>query len=147
MLLQDIVISAIFVTMVKLFSILMSSLMLVQSVDITFNDIVQLDEFIEHANFHSEKYGDNLLVFISKHYGDLKEQHTEDHKEEKDDHEKLPFQNHCHCTSTSFAFVLSAFSSELKTLQNPEDKATDFYYRLPSTSLFTTGLFQPPQFV
>ncbi|WP_339714078.1 hypothetical protein [uncultured Kriegella sp.] len=133
--------------MVKLFSILMSSLMLIQSFGITFGDIVQLDEFMEHANFHAEKYGDNLLVFISKHYGELKEQHSNDHKEEKRDHENLPFQNNGHCTSSSFAIVFSTFSSELKSLQNLEDKVTNFYYPLPSSSLHSTGTFQPPRFV
>lgn len=147
MLLHGIIISVIFVSMVKLFSILMSSLMLVQSVDITFSDIGQLDEFMEHANYHAEKYGDNFLVFISKHYGELKEQHSNDHKEEKGDHEQLPFQNHCHCYSSSSAFVINTFSSELKSLQNPEDKVTNFYYQLPSSSMHTLGLFQPPQFV
>lgn len=120
--------------------------MLVQSVDITFNDIAQLDEFIAHANFHAEKYGDNFVVFISKHYGELKEQHSEDHKEEKRDHEKLPFQNHCHCYSSTFAIVFNTFFSELKSLQNLEDNVTNFYYQFPSSSLHTAGPFQPPRF-
>ncbi len=65
---------------------------MIQSFGLCFDDMVQIDEFIEHAQFHSEAYGDNVIVFISKHYGELKADHEKDHQEEKEDHEKLPFQ-------------------------------------------------------
>ena len=77
----------------KLFSIFFSFLMLFQSVNINVCDISQIDEFIEHAQFHKEKYGDNFFVFISKHYGNLSVEHSKKHQEEKKEHENLPF-NH-----------------------------------------------------
>lgn len=131
--------------MVKLFSIFMSGLILIQSVDIAINDIAQFDELLEHAQFHAEEYGDSLFVFISKHYGELKEQHTKDHREEKKDHEKLPFQNHCSCTAT-LAIVSDSHVMPLSSFQNPDDMGTNFYYRAPISSLHAKGLFQPPRF-
>ena len=122
----------------------MSGLILIQSFDIAFDDIGQLDELLEHAGFHAEKYGDNLLVFISKHYGELKEQHDKDHQEEKKEHEKLPFQNPCHCTSVT-AIIINSTLSYLITTQTPETAKANFYYLLPVSSLHAKGLFQPPR--
>ena len=53
--------------MSSIFSILLSFVILVQGFGLHVNDIAQLDEFIEHAEYHSEQYGDNVIVFISKH--------------------------------------------------------------------------------
>lgn len=131
--------------MVKLLSILMSGLILVQSFDIAVNDIMQLDELIEHASFHSEKYGDNILVFISKHYGELKEQHNKDHQEEEKDHEELPFQNHCSCSSIT-AIVTAPSFLDLNSLNAPECTVANFNYLEPISSPHAKGLLQPPQF-
>ena len=60
-----------------------------QSIGIHLSDLVQLDEFIEHAQFHSKEYGDNVFVFISKHYGELKAEHDAQHKEEQEEHQQL----------------------------------------------------------
>jgi hypothetical protein len=129
----------------KLLSILLSGLMLVQSVEIDFDDIIQFDEFLEHARFHSEKYGDNFLIFISKHYGELKEQHSKDHQEEQRDHEKLPFQHHCSCSSITAFFFDTSFSG-LISLQIRDISTSDFYYQAHTSSLHAKGLLQPPQF-
>ncbi len=130
--------------MVKLFSIVLSGLILIQSFDIAFNHIAQFDELLEHAQFHAEEYGDSMFVFISKHYGELKEQHNKDHQEEKKDHEKLPFQNHCSCSST-VAIVSDTNFLRMNSLQIPEGTTTNFYYHPPISSLHAQGLFQPPR--
>lgn len=130
--------------MMKLFSILMSGLILIQSFDIAFNDIAQFDELLEHAQFHAEEYGDNIFVFVSKHYGELKEQHTKDHQEEKKDHKKLPFQNHCSCAST-VAIVSDTYYLRIDSLQIPEGMMTHFYYQSPTSSHHAKELFQPPR--
>jgi hypothetical protein len=130
--------------MAKLFSIVLSGLILIQSFDMAHSDIEQIDELLEHANFHAEKYGDNILVFISKHYGDLKDQHNKDHQEEMEDHEKLPFQNHCHASSIT-AIVANMACTELDPIQISNGSEANFYYLPLSSSLHTKGLFQPPQ--
>ncbi|MDT7830035.1 hypothetical protein RQM65_15310 [Pricia sp. S334] len=121
----------------------MSGLILIQSFDIAMEDIVQFDELLEHAEFHAEEYGDNIFVFISKHYGELKEQHNKDHQEEKKDHEKLPFQNHCSCSST-VAIVSDKYVVSLTSFPNL-DGETNFYYPALISSLHAIGRFQPPR--
>lgn len=127
-------------------SILLSGLILIQSFDININDITRMGELIEHAQFHAEKYGDNTWVFLSKHYGELKEQHNKEHQEERKNHEKLPFQHQCNCTST-VAIVININHSELIFSQSPESWVANFYYYAPISSLHAEGLLQPPRTV
>ena len=68
--------------MTKIGSIAISLLILFQSFNIHLDDVIELDELIEHAQFHSAEYGDNFFVFISKHYGELKAEHNQQHQEE-----------------------------------------------------------------
>ncbi len=96
--------------MLKLISIALSSLILLQSLGLSARDMAQIDDFIEHANFHSEAYGDNVFVFISKHYGELKASHEREHREEHGEHEQLPF--HQSQISAISAFVLTSQNEE-----------------------------------
>ena len=128
----------------KLFSILISSLILLQSFGIHSDDIVQFDELLEHAQFHSEQYGDNVIVFLSKHYGELKADHQKQHQEEREDHEKLPFNHHSHITTVT-AFVATPFSSGLNQLEILDFKSATFFYQAPSSSLHSEGILQPPR--
>ena len=130
--------------MFKLFSIALSLIVLIQSSGICFDDMVQIDEFIEHAQFHSEQYGDNVIVFISKHYGELKADHDKEHQEEKEDHEKLPFQHQSHMSSI-MAFTLNTQKEDFIALEFPEFNTHNFYYQAPSSLLHSEALFQPPR--
>jgi len=129
----------------KLFSILLSSLIMLQSFGVHYDDIVQLDELIEHAQFHNEQYGDNIIVFLSKHYGELKADHQREHQEEKKDHEKLPF-NHSGASHISVADVfINSYKSELNVLEFSDYSDANFYYQAPSSSLHSQGILQPPR--
>ncbi len=130
--------------MSKLFSILLSSVILLQSFGMHIDDLVQIDEFIEHAQFHSEQYGDNVVVFISKHYGELKAAHDKEHQEEKEDHDQLPFQHHSHTISV-MDFTMNISVTDLNTLDLSEFRTFDFYYRAPLSSLHSEGILQPPR--
>ncbi len=92
--------------MSKLLSISLTLSILFQSIGFCPNDMVKIDEFIEHAQFHSEQYGDNILVFIAKHYGELKATHEKEHQEEKKDHEQLPFQHQSHLSVVQILFYI-----------------------------------------
>lgn len=128
----------------RLFSILLSSVILLQSFGLHVNDLVQIDEFIEHAQFHSEQYGDNVFVFISKHYGELKAAHDEEHQEEREEHEQLPFQHNSQTlTITDFTFNNTVLAME--TMLFPAPRTFNFYYKAPSSSLHTDGILQPPR--
>lgn len=108
------------------------------------DDIVQIDEFIEHSKFHNEQYGDNVFEFISKHYGELKAEHEKEHQEEKDEHEELPFKHHSHIASLTIS-DLNSNVIEIITPDFSELTTDNFYYQPPTSSLHSKGLFQPPQ--
>ncbi len=130
--------------MFKLTSIAVSLLILVQSFNIHFSDIVELDELVEHAQFHAEEYGDNFFVFISKHYGELKAEHSQKHKEEQQEHEQLPFQHQCQTASLS-AFVLYKVADYPLEVDLVIDLESNYYYQNSYHSLAQEELFQPPR--
>ena len=130
--------------MSKLFSILLSSVILLQSFGMHVDDLVQIDEFIEHAQFHSAQYGDNVLVFISKHYGELKEAHDQEHQEEREDHEQLPFRHHSHFMSV-IDFTLHTGVPDFNSLDFSEFRTFNFYYRASLSTLHLDGILQPPR--
>lgn len=130
--------------MLKLASIAISSLILVQSFNIHFNDIVELDELIEHAQFHAEEHGDNFFVFISKHYGELKAEHSQKHQEEQEDHEELPFQHQFQTASLS-VFVLNQAADYPLEIDLVVDLDRNFFYQASYHSLAQEGLLQPPR--
>ncbi|WP_299120958.1 hypothetical protein [uncultured Winogradskyella sp.] len=130
--------------MSKLFAIPLSALMLIQSFNIGTDDILQFDELIEHAQFHKQEYGDNFLVFLSKHYGELKTEHSKNHQEEQKDHEQLPFQCQGHF-STVIAFLphqTPIYSGEIETLDSTE---FNFRYFNFYSSLYEEKQLQPPK--
>lgn len=116
-----------------------------QSTGFHISDLVQIDDFITHAKFHSEQYGDNVFVFISKHYGELKAQHDKEHQEEQEDHEQLPFNNHQNHTTAITDFTLQFFKVDIKSLINFERTSNNFSYIPPSSSLFLETILQPPR--
>ena len=130
--------------MSKLFAISLSALLLIQSFNIGTDDLLQLDELIEHAQFHNQEYGDNFLVFLSKHYGELKIEHSKNHQEEQNEHEQLPFQCQGHVSSI-IAFLpyhLPLYSDDLEILDTTE---FNFHYFNFYSSLHEKELLQPPR--
>ncbi|NJB71708.1 hypothetical protein GGR42_002170 [Saonia flava] len=130
--------------MTKFISIAISFLILVQSFHIGIGEIVELDELIEHAQFHSEEYGDNFLVFLSKHYGELKAEHSQKHQEEQEEHEEMPFQHQAH-TVTLSAFVLNEAFLYTSTPEFRMDSATNYFYQASYSLFEKDGPFQPPR--
>lgn len=128
----------------KLFSISLSLIILLQSLGLNFNDIAQIDEFIEHAIFHNEQHGDNVFVFISKHYGELKEDHDEKHQDEKNEHKKLPFQEQSPTTIT--VFTLDTNQLEINTLEFVDYSPSNFYYQDTYSTSHSEKILQPPRF-
>ena len=130
--------------MVKITSIAVSLLILVQSFNIHLSDIVEMDELIEHAQFHAEEYGDNFLVFISKHYGELKAEHSEKHQEEQEEHEQLPFQQQGQ-TALLSAFVINQPDHYPIEIDLVAHRDSNYFYQVSYHSLTQEGLFQPPR--
>ncbi|RYH76107.1 hypothetical protein EVU94_03870 [Flavobacteriaceae bacterium 144Ye] len=130
----------------KLFAILFSFLILTQSLRIDYDHLTQIDELIEHAQFHKAEYGDNFLVFISKHYGELKDDHSKNHQEEKKDHKELPFQSHDHILAIT-AFVVQDHFLDIEAVEFLEFKNSHFHYLSSISTLHKKGLLHPPKLV
>ena len=135
-----------FLGMNKLFSFIIACLVLVQSLNIPLADIVELDKLIVHAQFHAEQYGDDFSMFLSKHYGALKADHSQKHQEEKKEHESLPFQNQLH-TVTLSAFVIDHFHMEATHIEfSMIQQRCGFFYSATYPSMEKESPFQPPRF-
>ena len=134
----------IFIPLKNIISISLSFVVLIQSFGIGLPDMEQIDELIEHAQFHNETYGDNFLVFVSKHYGELKAEHNKQNQEEKEDHEQLPFQHHASFNSLT-ATVLFTHKIEFSFPDFSENKIHQFHYQEASSSMHLEGILQPPR--
>lgn len=130
--------------MLKITSIAVSFLILVQSFNVHIDDIIELDELIEHAQFHADEHGDNFFVFLSKHYGELKAEHSKKHQEEQGEHEQLPFQNQ-YQTALLSAFVLNQTPDYPLEIDLVVNRDSNYFYQASYHSLAQEGLFQPPQ--
>lgn len=127
----------------KLFSLIISSLILVQSFNIHFSDVLKLTELIEHAELHKKKYGDDFLVFLSKHYGDLKQSHKKQHSEEEKNHSHPPINHDC-TSQLQTSFVINTNSFSIEGLQI-EKKSSNFHYQDKFSTFEKTRIFQPPR--
>jgi len=130
---------------IKLFSITFSFLIVFQSFNIHFGDIIKFNNFLEHAEMHSEKYGDDFFVFLSKHYGELKESHKEQHEKEEENHPPTPINHDCNSQIQS-SFVLNSFILTIKNSNKEIEKSSIFYYQDKFSSFEKQKIFQPPQF-
>ncbi len=121
-------------------SISLSVLLLIQSLNFGAADILSFDELIEHAQVHSEDYGDSFFVFLTKHYGSQKEEHSASHE----GHENLPFR-HDHNQSAVNLFVPEYF--ETPQIKNPlvSQQQVIYFQTNIYTSLDTQNIFQPPR--
>ncbi len=129
--------------MIKLFSIFISSIILIQSFNIHFGDVLKLNEMMEHAKLHKNRYGDDLLVFLSKHYGELKQSHKEQHTEEEKEHSHPPINHDCG-SQFQAPFVINIVSFLIKNGQIPE-KPTIYFYLDNFSSFEKQKIFQPPR--
>ena len=130
--------------MKTIISILLSFVILTQSFGVSLGDIILIDGLISHAQYHNKQYGDNVLVFISKHYGKLKAEHNTKHQEEKEDHEQLPFQQHTQLSSIT-VFILNTIKEDYTSPEFTDIKSNNFHYTSLKSSLYSKGLFQPPR--
>jgi hypothetical protein len=61
----------------------LASLILLQGVVANTDLIFEISELTEDYQLHKKNYGDDLTTFISKHFGDLKESHKEQHQKDE----------------------------------------------------------------
>ena len=127
--------------MQKLVAIVYSFLILVQSLNISLEDVSKFSALLEHAEYHQEVYGDSLIEFISEHYGSDYLEHNAEHQQHKD----LPFKsNHQTCIHISF-FIGVASTDYILTAKSLNDIPFNYFYK-ESVSLFEkSSVFQPPK--
>ena len=128
----------------KIVTIGISLLILLQGANVHFKDLVELGELMEHYQCHNEEYGDNFIVFFSKHYGELKASHSEKHQEEQKEHEKLPFQHQTQCAQP-LVFVLGSDSLINSYSEIPLASKGNFYYQISYSHIWGDNPFQPPK--
>ena len=125
----------------KLFAILYSLLILLQSFNINFEDISKFNVLLEHADYHQETYGDSFLEFLAEHYGDAKIDHGVDH----DEHENLPYKHHHQsCAHVSFAFTFETIDYQFNYVPFLEIPF-NFFYKETISSFEKPVVFQPPK--
>ena len=127
--------------MSNLFSLLFSALILVQSSNISFDDLSKLNILLEHAKYHQETYGDSFLDFLAEHYGEKTASHQNEHKE----HEILPFKHYQDCNHISHDFTVSPHFYLDNCQQNIIQIAFNFFYEDSSSLFEKPSVFQPPK--
>ncbi|MDG1571263.1 hypothetical protein OZ410_02985 [Robiginitalea sp. M366] len=131
--------------MIRLWSFLLSTVMLLQGLHWSLPDLAQLDDLLEHARYHKETFGDNFLTFVSKHYGDQKADHSQKHQEEQEQHDQLPFQHALHAGACP-VFLMKNPGFVLTPQEDPDTESLrNFYYLLTGSAGYQTGIFQPPR--
>ena len=128
--------------MSKLIAILYASLILFQSLNISFEDVSKFSVLLDHASYHKEVYGDSFFDFLSEHYGEASVGYDIDHSE----HEDLPFKHeHKTCCHVNTSFTLQNYEfvgSYTSIIEIP----LNFFYKESTSSFVKPSVFQPPRF-
>ncbi len=127
--------------MSKLFAILFSTLICIQSFNISLEDLSKLAVLLEHAQFHKDKYDDSFLDFLGAHYGNDYSNESSNHQE----HDDLPFKDsHQSCSHLTEPFTFNAFKLNLG-FQPQVEIPFDFFYKELNSLFEKSNIFQPPQ--
>lgn len=137
--------------MMKILSLSVASLILVQSFNIHLMDALKLSNLMEHVAFHKETYNDGVFSFIAKHYGNQVAEHQVEHENDHDDeknkdenHHQLPF-DHGVCLDATPIYV---FNLNVYSLEEPVvhvHGAKNFYHQDSYSYLENSDIFQPPK--
>ena len=125
----------------RIISILFSGVILVQSFNISFEDISKIKVLIKHVEYHQNTFGDNYLDFLVKHYFEDTNQQNSNHEE----HKNLPFKDgHQTCThiDTSYTCDNGYFSIEYDTFIS---FPFNFFYKESTSNFEKPSIFQPPK--
>lgn len=107
--------------------------------------MLMFGKLVQHAKHHSEKHGDDFFTFMQKHYGSLKAEHEENDKEDRHDHEKLPFQ-HISCHHVIADIVIVPLEIPILKKEISTQETHSYHYQNLYSSLEKVSIFQPPQF-
>lgn len=122
-------------------SLSLSILLLLQTVNFGATEVLRMGDLIEHAQLHSQEYGDSFLSFLNKHYGSLKSDHLASHE----GHEKLPFNNDSRTKSTLSVFIFNPRQILKIPVPPTTPRSTEFTYKNSYSSRIDQEIFQPPK--
>ncbi|PHR95716.1 MAG: hypothetical protein COA80_10050 [Leeuwenhoekiella sp.] len=127
--------------MQNLISAILSMLVLAQSFSVSLADFLHIPDLVTHYEYHQEHFGDDLLSFIEKHYGELKEEHRQEHE----GHDKLP-SGHQHSCAHSAVVFLNTQQPTPEHKSIPADQTSaNYFYRDNYHFAAVSGIFQPPK--
>lgn len=129
--------------MVKAQSFLFAFLFLIQSVQIQISDLFHFSDLVEHYNYHSEEFGDDLFSFIEKHYGTLAQQHSNDEPQERQEHQNLPF--HKVISQFDLQLQLNSLLTSMDCSEESSIRKPSQFYRFGGGIELFFKVFQPPR--
>lgn len=126
----------------KIVAILLSFFILLQLVDVGFEQVAKVKTLLEHAAYHNEVYGDSFFDFLVEHYTDESLHTADDHRE----HENLPFKDPHQCCqhSTNTTYTFNNFN--LRIAAPSIATSSNFFYLEPVSVFEPTNIFQPPKY-
>ena len=126
--------------MSKLAAILFSTLILVQSSNISFDDLSKLNVLLEHAEYHKATYGDSFIDFLAQHYDESVFENGFDHKE----HKNLPFKHQYLDSYVQVIFELINLNLDVN-IHEIDFNNKNFTYNKLFSNQYVNNFFQPPQ--
>jgi ABC-type Zn2+ transport system substrate-binding protein/surface adhesin len=127
--------------MQKVFNISLAILILFQGmfayIDISF----ELEEIHEDFIVHQAKYADDFTTFLSKHFGDLKEEHQAQHQEEHQEHKHHNEME----LNTHFDYFIDNLAISIPKKIIISTQEANYYYQDLFSNFEKQKIFQPPQ--
>jgi len=106
------------------------------------NILFEINELAEDYQIHKEQYHDSFTTFLSKHFGDLKKNHQQQHEEEHRQHQH-PQSDFNANFQTDFVPQISTIN--LHNCMVKEKRNTLFFYKNLFSNFEKQKIFQPPQ--
>ena len=119
-------------------NLILSFVILVQSLGFNLHSLVQIDDLWSHYQEHKLEYGDSLISFLDLHYGSQQQEHQDEHPE----HQDLPVQQSFH---THYTYFMVAKDYHLEIIPTAESIQHNFGYSANFKSLLETDILQPPR--
>lgn len=144
--------NCIFVFEMKISSIILSLIVLIQSIGLNFEDIKKLHNLVNDISCHLEQ-GDTIEDFLIEHYNYNKGSyisktslvHHHKHNNNKHgEHGELPFQHDCLNSHVNLVCVFFPTNFNVEIL-NIVSESENYTYLDINTFLFENSIFQPPR--
>lgn len=128
--------------MQKLLTISFVLLMFVQSLSTNIEDYFNVLDLLEHYNLHNKLYGDGFTIYLSKHFGNLKDSHREQDQRERNEYPS----NHHDCISQGGSdLMFHSIRIYLPGAKNILLLKSNFYYKSMVSKFEKQKIFQPPK--